>query len=177
MLILFWEDAGTLRTLLTRRPAHMSRHAGQIAFPGGILEEGESYRDAAVREAHEEVGLDPSSIEVVGRLDDAWSGAGNRLAPFVALSKVRPRLSANPAEVADILTPDVAPLLRPEARGQEMVEWRGIEYANETVEFEGGKAYGLSADLLLEALEWGGGHAPRRGEARLRDLASYHRLA
>jgi 8-oxo-dGTP pyrophosphatase MutT (NUDIX family) len=175
VLILFWEEAGVLRTVLTRRPAHMSTHPGQIAFAGGMVEAGESFESAAVREAHEEIGLSPDSIEVVGRLDDAWSGSASHLVPFVAIAPARPAFTANPAEVDEILTPDVEELFRPEARGEEMVEFRGGHYRNETIYFPGGSVFGLTADLLLEALEWGQGQTPRRGESRLRDLISYHR--
>ncbi len=175
VLILFWEEEGGLRTLLTRRPSHMSRHAGEIAFAGGLVEAGESFQLAAVREAHEEVGLDPASVEVVGRLDDAWSGSGSLLVSHVGLVPSRPTFSPQPAEVDEILTPDVRDLLRPEARRQQVVDSRGVRYVNEMIDFPGGAVFGLTADLLLEALEWGKGGAPHRGPARLRDLITYHR--
>ena len=139
-----------------------------------MVEAGESFEAAAVREAHEEIGLSPDSIEVVGWLDDAWSGSGSYLVPYAALTPSRPAFTANPAEVEEILTPDVEELLRPAARGEEMVEFRSGHYLNETIEFAGGSVFGLTADLLLEALEWGQGRTPRRGESRFRDLISYH---
>lgn len=58
--------------LLIERPSHMRSHAGQPAFPGGRIESGESARQAALREAHEEVGLDPSSVDVVCELPELW---------------------------------------------------------------------------------------------------------
>lgn len=174
VLAVFWEDEGSLRILLTRRASTMSRHAGQTAFPGGLVEVGETYAEAAVREAHEEVGLAPAAIEVVGRLDDAWSGAGSLLVPYVALARTRPSLTANPAEVDEILTPDVRDLLRPDARTTETVEQRGVTYVNDTITFPGGSVYGLTADILSEALERGQGVASNRGAGRLRDLITYH---
>jgi len=174
VLILFWQEEDSLRVLLTRRASTMSRHAGETAFPGGLVEEGETYEEAAVREAHEEVGLSPAAIEVVGRLDDAWSGAGSLLVPYVALAPARPSLAANPAEVAEILTPDVRDLLRPDARTTETLKVRGVTYVNDTITFPGGSVYGLTADILSEALERGQGTPSTRGEGRLRDIITYH---
>ena len=87
VLVPFWEEAGEVRVLLTRRSRRMSRHAGEVAFPGGLLEEGASWEQAALRETHEEVGIDASRIEIVGRLDDAWSGARNHLVPVVGWTR------------------------------------------------------------------------------------------
>lgn len=175
VLILFWEEGASLRVLLTRRASRMSRHAGEIAFPGGLLEGDETSEQAAVREANEEVGLDPAAIEVIGRLDDAWSGAGSLLVPWIALASARPALTASPAEVDEILEPDVEELLRPDARTSETINVRGIQYVNETVTFDGGAAFGLTADILLEALERAQGLPCDRGETRGRELITYHR--
>ena len=86
VLIPFWEQAGTVHVPLTRRSRQMSRHAGQIAFPGGLLEAGDTWEQAALREAGEEVGLDPEAVEVTGRLDDDWNGAESWIAPVVGLT-------------------------------------------------------------------------------------------
>jgi 8-oxo-dGTP pyrophosphatase MutT (NUDIX family) len=173
VLILFWEGAGDARVLLTRRSREMSRHAGQVSFPGGLLEAGETWEEGALREAEEEVGIEPARVEVVGRLDDAWSGSGNHLVPVVGWLDTPPSLTANPGEVDEILTPRVSELLRPEAVSAEEVLVRGVRYSNAIVEWAGARAYGLSADLLLEALGWATGGDRRRGPARLAELESY----
>lgn len=174
VLIVFWPEDGSLRVLLTRRSSRMSRHAGEIAFPGGLLEEGETPKEAALREAQEEVGLDPGTIEVVGRLDDAWSGAGSHMVPFVALAERRPSLVPSPAEVDEILTPDVRELLRPEARSWDVVERQEVQYRNDVIEFDGGSTYGLTTDILLETLEHAQGEPSVRGYIRLGQLVIYH---
>jgi 8-oxo-dGTP pyrophosphatase MutT (NUDIX family) len=174
VLIPFWVEDGVLRVLFTERAAHLSGHPGQVSFAGGRLEPGESWEQAAVREAHEEVGLDPARVEVLGRLDDAWSGAGHHLVPVVAWVEGVPHFEANPGEVAELLMPSVADLLRPEAQSEEEVEHRGMKYRNRIVEWPGGgRVYGLSTDLLLEALEWGTGGEPERGPVRLQELQSF----
>jgi len=105
--------------LLTRRPATMRRHAGQWALPGGRLDAGETHVEAALRELHEEVGLQLGSSAVLGRLDDFATRSGFVMAPIVVWGGSAHRLQAQPAEVASIhriaLTEflrDDAPMLR-----------------------------------------------------------------
>src|SRR5262245_24661099 len=69
--------------VLTERGAHLRSHASQISLPGGRIEPGETPEDAARREAHEEVGVVVDHVEVLGRLDEAWSGAGNHVTTVV----------------------------------------------------------------------------------------------
>lgn len=68
VLILLADGPDGAEVLLTRRPWHMRTHKGEVTFPGGRLDPGESFEAAALREAHEEVGLAPTDVQVVGRL-------------------------------------------------------------------------------------------------------------
>lgn len=108
------EPSQGLSLLLTRRAAHLERHAGEVAFPGGRVEPGETPAEAALREAWEEVGLDPGGCRIVGtlpRLATYSSRAG--IEPFVALVGSEPALEARPAEVERILVVSLAELARP----------------------------------------------------------------
>jgi len=85
---------------LTRRSARLRTHRGQVSFPGGRLEPGEEAVGAALREAREEVGLDPAAVRPVGYLARAFAfSSGAPITPVVAALAARPTLSPNPAEV------------------------------------------------------------------------------
>ena len=88
--------------LLTLRTAHLRSHAGQIALPGGRADPGEQPWETALREAQEEVGLDPDLVEVAGLSDPFWTRTGYLITPVVGF--VRPDLVVhpNPDEVADV---------------------------------------------------------------------------
>jgi 8-oxo-dGTP pyrophosphatase MutT (NUDIX family) len=175
VLIPFWAEGDAVRVVVTRRSSRLAAHGGQVAFPGGRLDPGESWEQAALREAHEEIGLDPSLVEVLGRLDDAWSGAGHHVVPIVGWVSQPPELVENPREVAEILVADVESLLLPESLSEDAFEHEGHRYVNPVLRWEGGDAYGLTAGLLLEALSWGQGAPAPGGTNRLNDLDNYRR--
>ncbi len=77
VLMLFGDGPAGPELLLTERAHHMRSHPGQVSFPGGALDPGESPEQAAVREAEEEVGLDPATVEVFGRLPELWLPPSN----------------------------------------------------------------------------------------------------
>ena len=170
VLIPFWREGDELFVVLTERARNLRSHAGMVSFPGGVLEDGESWQEAAVREAYEEVGLDPKIVEVLGQLDDAWSGAKHHLVPVVAWLDRKPTFVANPDEVARILIVPIVQVLNPQARSNETVYLGTVACTNTTIEIEAGRVFGLTADLLLEAVEWATGENPERGQVRLREL-------
>jgi 8-oxo-dGTP pyrophosphatase MutT (NUDIX family) len=115
-------DTGGASVLLTRRPWHMRSHSGEVSFPGGRREPGDADLVAtALREAHEEIGLDPSTVDVVGELDHLvtmWSGSS--ITPYVgALPGPPDGLRPNPAEVDHILRVPLAELLLDEVFSEE----------------------------------------------------------
>lgn len=98
---------GECRVVLTRRSNALRAHRGEVSFPGGRIEAGEHVPAAAVREAHEEVGLDPAAVTVVGWLHPVLTVAsGAHITPVVASLAQRPELRANPSEVERVF--DVA---------------------------------------------------------------------
>lgn len=90
-----------LNVLLTQRTDTLPRHPGQIAFPGGRIEPDETPLAAALREAQEEIGLDPAFVEPLGYLDPYRTGTGYRIFPLVGLVRTGFTLTLDPREVAD----------------------------------------------------------------------------
>jgi 8-oxo-dGTP pyrophosphatase MutT (NUDIX family) len=106
-------EGGEAALLLTKRTARLSTHAGQYALPGGRLDEGETALDAARREAREEIGLELSQADFIGRLDDYPTRSGYLITPLVAWLAEGTPLAANPAEVARIYRVPLTELARP----------------------------------------------------------------
>ena len=108
-----WSTEAAL--ILTRRAAHLRRHAGQWALPGGRIDEGETPEQAALRELHEEVGLLLAPADVLGRLDTFITRSGFAITPVVLWAGPAPQLRPNPAEVASVHRIPVQEFLRADA--------------------------------------------------------------
>ena len=111
--------------LLTKRNAHLNKHAGQVSFPGGRIDAGETPEAAALREAEEEVGLAPGDVEVLGRMADYVTGTGYRITPVVALLPPGLTLHPSPAEVAAVFELPIDVLLDPTAPRRQRRERHG----------------------------------------------------
>ena len=153
VLAAIWEEDGEARVLLTRRTAWLRSHSGQVAFPGGRVDEGETLLEAALREAHEEVALDPQSVEVIGRLSRMHtisSGAG--IYPFVGVLPARPTVDPNPDEVARVFDVALGELM---ADGVFHEEIWGIAETERPIyffELDGETIWGATARMLYELL-------------------------
>jgi 8-oxo-dGTP pyrophosphatase MutT (NUDIX family) len=111
--------------LLTLRSPRLSSHAGQVSFPGGRIEPGETPEAAALREAAEEVGLDPRLPEVLGRLPEHLTGTGYRVTPIVALVPPPLNLVPEPSEVELAFELPLSVVLDPAAPQRRRAEFRG----------------------------------------------------
>jgi 8-oxo-dGTP pyrophosphatase MutT (NUDIX family) len=143
-LVPLHEKDGEVHVLLTRRPGHMRRHAGQLAAPGGRVDAGEEPLAAALREAREEIGLDPAHADVLGRLSETLVlQSAFRLTPWVASVPYPYPYVAEPQEVEEILHVPFSTLLRPDVH---RVEPRVVYGMNLDVHF-----FTLGPDLLWGA--------------------------
>jgi 8-oxo-dGTP pyrophosphatase MutT (NUDIX family) len=97
--------------VLTRRADELTSHSGQVAFPGGRLEPGETALDAALREAWEEVGLEPGAVQPLGLSDPYETVTGFLVTPVIGWVAIPQAMSASPDEVAEIFEPPLAFLL------------------------------------------------------------------
>lgn len=112
--------------LLTKRTPHLTAHPGQVAFPGGRIDRTDrTPEEAALREAEEEISLDPSAVELVGRLPDYVTGTGYRITPVLGLIPPGLDLAPSPHEVESILELPIAVLLDPEAPRRRRMYFRG----------------------------------------------------
>lgn len=113
--------------LLTERTAHLSTHSGQIAFPGGKSDETDTDAAAtALREAHEEVGLEPRYVQVIGHLPQYITGTAFFITPVVALVEPGFTLTPNPHEVADAFEVPLAFLMDPAQHRRHALAWGGM---------------------------------------------------
>jgi 8-oxo-dGTP pyrophosphatase MutT (NUDIX family) len=96
--------------ILTKRTSTLSTHSGQIAFAGGGLDDNETPTQAALREAWEEIGLEPSLVQVLGLLDDVWTPAGFHVTPVLGVVSSQAQFAPNHAEVEALLFVPLADL-------------------------------------------------------------------
>ena len=117
--------ASEATVLMTTRSSELRQHSGQVAFPGGKVDDGETPCQAALREAQEEIGLDPKHIEPIGYLDPYLTGTGFRILPVVALVTPPFQLLVNAQEVHDTFEVPLAFLMQPDNHQRHSREWRG----------------------------------------------------
>jgi 8-oxo-dGTP pyrophosphatase MutT (NUDIX family) len=135
--------------LLTQRSPNLTEHAGQIAFPGGKIDATDaSPRDAALREAWEEVGLDGSFIDPIGYLGVYGTGFGFRILPTVARVKPGFKLTINHSEVVDAFEVPLSFLMNPANHQIHSKEFRGMERSYYAMPFAERYIWGATAGIL-----------------------------
>lgn len=134
--------------ILTQRTAALRAHAGQIAFPGGRIEEGEGPVEAALREAREEIGLDPETVAPVAFLDAYRTTTGYRVVPVLAT--VRPPVSyvPDPAEVDEVFEVPLAFVMDPANHRTDSREWKGMMRRYHAIPFGPHYIWGVTAGIL-----------------------------
>ncbi|MGE5640483.1 MAG: CoA pyrophosphatase [Clostridia bacterium] len=142
--------AAGLTLLLTQRTAHLKAHSGQVAFPGGRAEPSDASPEfTALREAQEEIGLDPERVEVIARLPDYLTRTGFRVAPVVGLVVPPLELRPDPNEVETVFEVPLAFLLDPRNHVRRTRELMGRTVAYWEMPYEGHYIWGATAGMIV----------------------------
>jgi 8-oxo-dGTP pyrophosphatase MutT (NUDIX family) len=139
--------------LLTQRAVGLRAHSGQIAFPGGRLDDGESVLEAALREAEEEIGLAPGDVRPLGYLDAYLSGTGYLVRPVVALVSPGAQLSLNDHEVTETFEVPLGFLMDPSRHAIHEREWGGRLRRYYAIPFGERYIWGVTAGIIRNLYE------------------------
>ena len=150
MLLLVVNHATGPTILFTERTAHLAAHAGQVSFPGGSSDEGDSSPErTALREAEEEIGLARAAVTVLEELPRVETrSTGYRIAPLVALVKPDFALQLNPAEVDYVFEVPLAFLMDPANHQRHSREWRGRERSFYAIPYGERYIWGATAGMI-----------------------------
>jgi len=154
VLVLLYPYAETLHIPLILRPTYNGPHSGQVSFPGGRQEEGDTSLDAtALREAQEEVGIPPEEVEIVGHLSKIYIEPSNfEVYPTVGWMPQRPAFRIDPHEVAMLLEASLADFQNPANRYEEKWNLRGRQVHVPFFKIQGQTVWGATAMILSELL-------------------------
>jgi 8-oxo-dGTP pyrophosphatase MutT (NUDIX family) len=154
VLVPVYEHGGEAHVVLTKRPDTMPSHQGEIAFPGGKREPDDADLAAtALREAREEVGIEPATVDVIAELDRIGTVASAfTITPFVGVLPGIPTLLPHPVEVVDAFAVPISELLAPETYREEIWDLFGAPRSMVFYELPGETVWGATARILTHFL-------------------------
>ncbi|RKE84140.1 CoA pyrophosphatase [Rhizobium sp. AG855] len=154
VLVAVIDDADEARVILTKRTDKLRKHAGQIAFPGGGIDEADlSPEEAALREAEEEIGLDRRFVETVGRLPQYLAGTGFRIQPVLAVVQPGFVITPNPDEVESVFEVPLSFLMNPDNHRQDSRVWQGAVRHFYVMPYRERHIWGITAGIIRTLYE------------------------
>lgn len=135
--------------ILTVRTATLRHHAGQIAFPGGRIEPGETPQQAALREAREEVGLDPELVRIVGSCEPYLTVTGFAVTPVIGVVPPDLPLVPSDGEVAELFGAPLAFVTGPANHVRKSVDWEGRTRTYWEIDWQGRRIWGATAAMIV----------------------------
>lgn len=135
--------------ILTQRPTWLRSHAGQVAFPGGKVDDSdENSIFAALREAEEELNIPPARVEVIGVADTYYSGSGYSIAPVIGIIPPDLEIQPNPQEVEDWFEVPLAFLLDPANSIKKQANWNGQQRSYYDMQWGERRIWGVTAGII-----------------------------
>lgn len=176
VLLLTWPSGDDTWLAVTRRTPNLRAHPDEMALPGGQIEPGESPAQAALREAAEETGIDPTTVEVLGYLDQAWTGAAFLVSPVVAWTAHPPQFVASADEISAVIALSLHALADPRIHRTAHVAIGHVDYVDDVLDHPDASIRGVTADIIVDLLEWIAGRDRRRAPDRTLGLHAFAAL-
>ena len=154
VLMPLWDDGRRVQVVFTKRTEHLPSHAGQVSFPGGMVDPSDpNFRATALRETHEEVGVPPEQVELLTRLDQVVTITGFLVTPYLGLVDPAARFQPSPVEVERLV---LVPLARMLDRGSYQtvdMMWEGMPLRQVALHQDGDMIWGATMRILLNFLD------------------------
>jgi len=153
VLVGLFESSNGVEAILTRRSQNLTNHRGEISFPGGRLDAGESVLQAALRETQEEIGLNPEDVEFVGELNSMATVVSNsHIVPIVGRYRTPPKLHAVNSEVDRVFSVPLSELVRTDTYSQEHWIFDDREFQINFFYLDDETIWGATARILFQVM-------------------------
>lgn len=151
VLVLLYPHQHDLHTVLIRRNSYPGVHSNQVGLPGGRREPNEDFQDTALRETHEELGVQPENVRLIGRLAPIYIPPSDfHVRPFVGYISARPEWAPDPKEVSEVIETPLSVLLDDGIKCDDEVEVNGSTMCVPYYDIQGNQVWGATAIMLSE---------------------------